>query len=75
MGSLICVLVSQWVYLYHEKLGDNVVLDQRWALEAIYKPLKRGSTPYAELRQDYKGIVPVRKLFGWFGTGYSNEDK
>ena len=63
-------------FLYsHEKLGDTIILDQRWALEALYKPLERGSIAYLELQKDYKGIIPVRKLFTWFGEAYQEEEK
>lgn len=63
-------------FLYrHEKLGNTLIMDQRWALDAIYKPLDRGAPHYAEFRDDYEGKIRVRRLFDIFGTDYKESEK
>ncbi len=62
-------------YLYaHEHLKDNIIIDQRWALKAIYKPLDREQEDYS-LFKDLKGKIRVSILFKSFGENYSEEDK
>lgn len=59
---------------YHPNLGDKIIADQRWALDAIYAPLKRGTDPYEELR-DLQGKIRVKKLFQVFGLVYNEDEK
>lgn len=62
-------------FLYrHEKLGDWIIADQRWALEAIYKPLDRDKPHYQEFR-NYQGKIRVNRLFEVFGSQYEPEHK
>jgi GTPase SAR1 family protein len=63
------------LYKNKEFLKDTIIADQRWALEAIYKPLDRKSTFYDELRNDFKGRVRLKYLFKAFGVGYETEHK
>jgi GTPase SAR1 family protein len=63
-------------FLYHhENLGDRIIADQRWALEAIYKPLDRNAAHYEELRDDSQGKIRVKKLFQLFGSDYKDDEK
>ncbi|MCB9182760.1 MAG: hypothetical protein H6591_02500 [Flavobacteriales bacterium] len=63
------------VYQSKEWLKDVIILDQGWALEAIYRPLDRTSAFYAELRNELRGRVQVKRLFEAFGHGYELEAK
>ncbi|MBL7723520.1 MAG: leucine-rich repeat domain-containing protein, partial [Chitinophagaceae bacterium] len=63
------------LYYDKERLKDIIIADQRWALNAIYKPLDRASDFYDEMRNDYKGRVRVKKLFKAFGSQYTTEQK
>lgn len=63
------------LYKNKEFLKDTIIADQRWALEAIYKPLDRKSTFYDELRNDFKGRVRLKYLFKAFGDGYETAHK
>lgn len=60
---------------YHENLGDQIIADQRWALDAIYKPLERSAAHYQEFREEYQGKIRVRRLFEEFGSAYTENDK
>ena len=63
-------------YLYtHDNLGDNIIADQRWALDAIYKPLERSEAHYQEFRQQDRGKIRVWRLFEEFGEAYSEQEK
>ena len=62
-------------YLYqHENLKGEIILDQRWALEAIYKPFDRRQ-PYYDECKDFEGKVKVSYLFGIFGADYTEDEK
>lgn len=61
-------------FYYHENLGDKIIADQKWALEAIYKPLDRAQDYYQELRED-RGKIRVRNLFEIFGHNYEKNQK
>lgn len=63
------------VYKNDQFLKEIIIIDQEWALDAIYKPLDRKSTFYDELRNDFKGRVRVKRLFKAFGEGYEIEQK
>lgn len=56
-------------------LGDHIIVDQRWALEAIYKPLDRKSDFYDVMRKDFKGRVRVKVLFDAFGKKYTEDQR
>lgn len=63
-------------YLYtHANLGDNIIADQRWALDAIYKPLERSQAHYKEFREQDRGKIRVWRLFEEFGAAYSEQEK
>lgn len=62
-------------YLYYnENLGDTIIIDQRWALNAIYKPYDRSAEHYQQFRSD-EGEIRVSDLFEAFGPHYSEEEK
>ncbi|MBI2967324.1 MAG: 50S ribosome-binding GTPase, partial [Bacteroidetes bacterium] len=58
------------IYKNEELLKNIIIADQKWALEAIYKPLDRKSAFYHTLRNDFKGRVRLKDLFKAFGDGY-----
>ncbi len=59
---------------YHSNLGENIIADQRWALEAIYKPLNR-KEHNDEFREQLGGKIRVRRLFETFGSAYKINEK
>ena len=62
-------------FLYsHEHLGDSIIADQRWALEAIYRPYDRKADHYKEF-EDHEGKIHVSRLFQVFGIGYTENEK
>ncbi len=62
-------------FLYsHEHLGDSIIADQRWALEAIYRPYDRKADHYKEF-EDHDGKIHVSRLFQVFGIGYTENEK
>ena len=62
-------------YLYsHAQLKDTIIADQRWALQAIYKPYDRETDKY-DLYRDLQGKIRVKELFAAFGSGYKEEEK
>ena len=64
---------SGYIY-YHKNLEDKIIADQKWALEAIYRPLDRNADHYEELKEE-KGKIRVRRLFQIFGEQYTKEEK
>jgi len=63
-------------FLYtHANLGENIIADQRWALDAIYKPLERSESHYKEFREQDRGKIRVWRLFEEFGDAYSEQEK
>lgn len=63
------------IYQHEELLKDVIITDQKWALDAIYKPLDRKSIFYNQLRNEFKGRVQVMELFKAFGDSYIIEHK
>jgi hypothetical protein len=59
---------------YHEHLGDSIIADQRWALEAIYRPYDRKADHYKEF-EGHEGKIHVSRLFQVFGSGYTENEK
>jgi hypothetical protein len=63
---------------YREELGNDIIVDQIWALEAIYKVFDRRSTFYEEMRSQLNGKCTVHTLFKDFDktdTTYTIEEK
>ena len=62
-------------FLYYNKqyLGEDIIANQKWALEAIYKIFEKEH--YREFREDHQGEILVSRLFDLFGDGYSEEHK
>ena len=75
MGLLFKYLHHNGFLYYHPNLGDNIIADQRWALDAIYKPLDRQAAHYEECKEDLKGKIRVRRLFKIFGNEYTTDEK
>lgn len=62
-------------YLYtHPKLGDQIIADQRWALDVIYQPFDRDAPYSDEFRKESEGKIRVRRLFEVFGE-YKRDEK
>ena len=70
-------------YLHHtgalfadEKfLGDKIIADQEWAIEAIYKALDRNGELYDILRNLSHGRTKARHLFSRFGDEYTELER
>lgn len=63
---------------YREELGNDIIVDQIWALEAIYKVFDRRSIFYEEMRSQLNGKCTVHTLFEDFDktdTAYTIEEK
>ena len=63
------------VYSNTEFLEDKIIIDQQWALDAIYKPLDRESPFYDLLRNQLKGKVWAKLIFYEFGNSYTLNQK
>jgi Leucine-rich repeat (LRR) protein len=63
------------VYANEQLLSNTIITDLHWALDAIYKPLDRGSDFYDDMAKDYWGRVRVKHLFKAFGNNYSTSEK
>ncbi len=61
------------VYYHKQLLGNTIITDLRWALDAIYKPLERTGSTH-ELLEDEWGKITAKDLFKAFGDGYSEND-
>ncbi|MEZ4931363.1 MAG: COR domain-containing protein [Saprospiraceae bacterium] len=75
--SLLTLLHHSGVVYHNEEfLQDIIIVDQRWALDAIYEPLKRGSGFYEKMRKDWFGKVRVENIFNEFSfEKYSDKEK
>lgn len=56
-----------------EVLGQEVIVDQGWALEAIYRPLHREKV--ADTWRRFEGRVLVSEIYEVLGPEYDTEDK
>ena len=63
------------VYTNKDLLGDIIITDHRWALDAIYAPLDRGTEFYDAMMHDWKGRIRLKYLFREFGDRYSISEK
>ncbi len=76
LETLISFLHHSGVIYYNKKyLGDTIIVDQRWALEAIYKPLERGSDFYEMVREGFGGWVRADFIYNAFGSEYRRQHK
>ena len=74
--SLLTLLHHNGVVYYNKQyLEDTIIADQRWALDAIYKPLHHESDFYEYMREDWFGKVRVKHIFEAFGSNYKTEEK
>lgn len=76
--DLLYYLHNTGALYYRPELGENIIVDQVWALKAIYKVFDRDSSFYRELRHTYFGKCTVRTLFEDFDktdTIYAIEEK
>lgn len=68
--------LQQGGFIYaHENLGEKIIVDQDWALEAIYKILDRNNEDIYQEMVDYGGKILVRNLFRLFGDSYKRSEK
>jgi len=65
---------SGFIY-YHPNLQDTIIVDQNWALNAIYKLLDREAPYYKDFRNQRHGQVMAYRIFELFGDGYTPEQK
>lgn len=65
---------SGFIY-YHPNLGETIITDQNWALEAIYKVFDREKPWYREFRDRSGGQIIASRLFEIFGDAYTQEQK
>lgn len=73
--ELLLRYLHHYGYVYcHDNLGDRIIADQKWALQAIYKPYDRYAGHYQEFF-DLEGKIRVSKLFEVFGDGYTEKEK
>jgi GTPase SAR1 family protein len=62
-------------FLYqHERLGEQIIANQQWALEAIYKLTDRSKEHYEDLR-GRNGKIQAREIFAIFGDAYTVDQK
>ena len=74
---------AQLTFLHHtgalykndQHLGETLILDQRWALNAIYKPFQRGHWFYQLMSENTKGVARIHSLFHSFGDSYNENEK
>lgn len=50
------------VYFKKDLLGDKIIIDQEWAIQAIYTLLERDTTTYYRLSRDQKGRFTGKDL-------------
>jgi GTPase SAR1 family protein len=65
---------SGFIY-YHPNLQDTIIVDQNWALNAIYKLLDREAPYFKDFRNQGHGQVMTYRIFELFGDGYTPEQK
>ncbi len=63
------------VYTDEDLLQDVIILDQQWAISAIYKLLDRESDFFQDTLNDRKGRFRQRQLFNEWGDEYTTLDK
>jgi small GTP-binding protein len=74
--TLLHFLHNCGVLYYNEQyLNDTIITDQRWALDAIYRPLERGKPFYSDMRGMYKGRVRADVVYRAFGDTYTKPQK
>jgi len=74
--SLLTLLHHKGIIYYNEQyLKDTIIADQRWALDAIYKPLHHSSDFYDNMRKDWFGKVRVKHIFRAFEGDYQPKEK
>lgn len=61
---------SGFIY-YHENLGDTIIIDQNWALIAIYKLFNRKEPYFKRFRDISRGQIMVEDIFEIFGPDYT----
>lgn len=62
------------IYTDEKLLGDTLLIDQQWAIDAIYKVLDRKSDFFLDTVEK-KGRFPQRWLFKEWGNDYTEMDK
>lgn len=63
-------------FVYTNKyLKEEIIVDQKWALEAIYKLFKRDAPYYQDFRRQSNGQISVYRIFEIFGDAYTVQQK
>ncbi|MBK8922112.1 MAG: hypothetical protein IPM81_11500 [Saprospirales bacterium] len=65
---------SGFIY-YHQNLGETIIADQNWALDAIYKLFDREKPWYREFRDRSNGQILAYRIFEIFGENHTPEQK
>src|SRR5690606_37099245 len=63
------------IYYNNQYLGDTIIADQSWAINAIYKPLDRNSPFYKNMRDLFFGRVTNEIIYDAFGEEYTKPQK
>lgn len=61
------------IYCNDDYLPDILILDQEWAIAAIYAALNRSGSLYKKLREEGTGRCLADDLFSAFGTDYTSD--
>jgi GTPase SAR1 family protein len=63
-------------FLYsHPNLGDTIIIDQEWALTAIYKILDRNEDHFKQRKAQKRGEISAYEMFEIFGSDYTDAEK
>lgn len=63
-------------FLYqHDNLGDTIIINQQWALTAIYKLLDRDAAHYKRMNAQKRGEISAYEMFDIFGSAYNDDEK
>jgi hypothetical protein len=65
------------IYYRHEKLNDDIILNQQWAIDALYAFLDRkNGEHYEKISKEFRGILPLDYLPTlWPEPNYNEEQR
>lgn len=76
INSILYFLHNCGVIYYNEDyLEDKIIIDQRWAIDAIYKVFDRGSDFYILLREFNRGYCCLNRLYTAWGKEYTDKEQ
>lgn len=76
IDTILYFLHNNGVIYYNEYfLPGKIIIDQRWAIDAIYKIFERGSSFYTLLREFNKGYSTLNRLYTAWGDKYTNKEQ